>query len=368
MPLGYSITVVVVGCFALVALRPPRRPRALAQLAYLMGLTVNEVPHVAAGLPLAVATIQAVASGHIRQEPASLVPAGGAIAVTGMLVVIARRGIGAWSAVTEALRVGGVGPPDRSRGWAWRTLLTPLPVRPRQVVRVADLAYGHHRRQRLDVYHHRDRPRGGPVLLYLHGGGYFSGSKHREGRALIHRLAARGWVCVSASYRLRPSAGFDDHLADARSALAWARAHASDYGASADRVVMAGSSAGAHLTSLLALLPESRLSAAICMYGHYGRYYGRTDAEPVPSTPFALSAADAPPFFVAHGDLDTWTPVEAARDLVAKLRAESSSTVVWAELPGGQHGFDLWRSWRGAAVVAGIEAFVSDPAATDLSD
>jgi acetyl esterase/lipase len=243
-------------------------------------------------------------------------------------------------------------------------MLTPIPFRPRRVVRVADLRFGDHRRQRLDVYHRRDRPSGGPVLVYLHGGGYYSGGKHREGRALLHQLATRGWVCVSANYRLRPRAGFEEHLADARQALTWARVNAASYGGDPDRVVMAGSSAGAHLTSLLALDPDTRLAAAICLYGYYGRYYGRTDAEAVTSTPFATSGATAPAFFIAHGDRDTWTPVEAARQLATKLRHESPNTVVAVELPGGQHGFDLWRSWRYSAVLAGIEAFMSDPALT----
>ena len=124
---------------------------------------------------------------------------------------------------------------------------------------------------------------------------------------------------------------------------------------------MAGSSAGAHLTSLCALDPETRPSAAICLYGYYGRYYGRTATETVVSTPLALSGAEAPPWFVAHGDRDTWTPVEGSRALATKLRRESRRPVVGVELPGGQHGFDLWSSWRYSAVLAGIEAFLADP-------
>ena len=367
MSISYLITLLVIGCFTLITLRPPRRPRVLGQTAYLMGLTVNEVPHLAAGLPLAAATGQAIASGEIGLDRSSLVPAAGAVAVVGGLVAVARRGLRASPAVTAAVGKAGLHRPDQPHGWAWRTMLSPIPFRPRRVVRIADLRYGDHRRHRLDVYHRRDRPSGGPVLVYLHGGGYFSGGKHREGRALLHRLASRGWVCVSASYRLRPSAGFEEHLADARHALTWARVHAAEYGGDPDRVVMAGSSAGAHLTSLLALDPDARLAAAICLYGHYDRYYGRTDAEAVTSTPFARSAARAPAFFIAHGDHDTWTPVEAARRLVTKLRHESPNPVVAVELPGGQHGFDLWRSWRYSAVLAGIEAFVSDPSVAALS-
>jgi acetyl esterase/lipase len=360
MPVGYLINVVVVGAFTAVALAPPSRPRLAAQVAYLLGMVVAEVPHLAAGLPLASATALTLVGGDLGRDAASLVLLGAAGVVGVGLGVVASRGIRARAAVAAGLRRAGIAVPRMPRGWVWRTAVTPLPVRPRRVARVADLHYGDHRRQRLDVYHRRDLPTGGPVLVYLHGGGYYSGSKHHEGRALLHRLADQGWVCVSASYRLRPRAGFEEHLADARSALAWARAHAADYGGDPSTMVMAGSSAGAHLASLLAPDPDTRLSATICLYGHYGRYYGRTADEPIPSTPFALSAAKAPPCFVAHGDRDSWTPVGPARALIAKLREESPGPVVGVELPGGQHGFDLLASWRYSAVLAGIEAFLAD--------
>ena len=362
MSTGYWITLTILGTFTLIALRPPRRPRPLAQVAYVMGLSVNEVPHLAVGLPLLAATVEATASGAFALDGSSLFAAAVTAAVGGGLVLVARRGIAAWPAVSEAVEQAGFDRPLRPRGWTWRTLVSPIPFRPRRVARIANLRYGGHRRQRLDVYVRRDRPTGRPVLVYLHGGGYYSGSKHREGRALLHGMADRGWVCISANYRLRPSAGFQEHLADARSVLDWARVHAGAYGGDPDRIVMAGSSAGAHLTSLLALDPDARLSAAICLYGHYGRYYGHTEDEDVVSTPFELSAAGAPPCFIAHGRLDTWTPVEAAGRFAAKLRQESSNAVVAVELPGGQHGFDLWRSWHYSAVIAGIESFISDPA------
>ncbi len=357
MSVGYLLTLGVIATFAAIALWPPHRPRFAAQVAYFMGVTVNEVPHLALGLPLSIATAFEVAAVDDGGS-AGLVVAAAAVVALGP-VTIARRALRAWPVVDESLDAAGLDIGERPRGWAWRTMISPIPFRPRNVVRIADERYGTHRRQRLDVYHRRDRPSGGPVLVYFHQGGYYSGGKHREGRVLLHRLAARGWVCISAGYRLRPEADFEDHLADARSALEWARAHAAEHGGDPERVVMAGSSAGAHLTSLLALEPDTDLAGAICLYGYYGRYYGRPESEPVPSTPFALDAATAPPSFVAHGDNDTWTPVEAARRLAAKLRRESSSSVVYAELPGAQHGFDLWSSWRYSAVVAGVEAFVA---------
>jgi acetyl esterase/lipase len=177
-----------------------------------------------------------------------------------------------------------------------------------------------------------------------------------------------GLVCVSANYRLSPAARFPDHHVDAKKVIAWVRAHGREYGADAATVFVAGSSAGGHLAAMAALTSndpafqprfehaDPSVLAAICLYG----YYGSLNAdERFPSSPLAYARADAPPFFVAHGDKDTLVLVEDARRSVEQLRRTSFNPVVYAELPGGQHTFDLFDSLRFAAVINGIEAFAA---------
>jgi acetyl esterase/lipase len=62
---------------------------------------------------------------------------------------------------------------------------------------------------------------------------------------------------------------------------------------------------------------------------------------------------------VAHGDRDTVVLVEDARRFVRRLRSASSNPVVYAELPGAQHGFDLFHSIRFETVVDAVEAFAA---------
>jgi acetyl esterase/lipase len=62
---------------------------------------------------------------------------------------------------------------------------------------------------------------------------------------------------------------------------------------------------------------------------------------------------------VAHGDHDTVVLVEDARDFVERLRNTSTNPVVYAELPGAQHTFDLFHSMRFDTVVDAIEAFAA---------
>ena len=380
MPKGYLVGLGVTAACTVLALFPPHRPQLLVRLGSVVTPAVNELPQFF-GLVLLAATVLAVVDGD-PVAGVDLVWLSVTASTLAGLVVIAARGVSARAAVAQGLSGAGMDDTTDASGaqvpsgaapglwrWALRVLVSPVPLRPRRVERLGDIPYGTARRQSLDVYRRRDRPQGGPVLLYLHGGGYFSGSKRREARALLHHFAVRGWVCVSATYRLRPAAGFTEHLEDAEAALSWTRRHAGTYGADASMLVMAGSSAGGHLTALVALRSAAatvqagrppEVTAAVGLYGYYGRYHGRTAQELSPTTPMALDARNAPPFFLVHGDHDVQVPIDGARAFAVKLRAESTAPVVLAELPGGQHAFDLWRSWRLSAVLDGLDRFLAD--------
>jgi hypothetical protein len=100
---------------------------------------------------------------------------------------------------------------------------------------------------------------------------------------------------------------------------------------------------------------DTSVTAAIGLNGWYGNYYGQDAA----SSPLADVRPDAPPFFIAHGDHDTVAPVEVARHFANSLGSVSTNPVVYAELPGAQHAFDLFGSLRFELVVDTIEAFTA---------
>jgi acetyl esterase/lipase len=60
---------------------------------------------------------------------------------------------------------------------------------------------------------------------------------------------------------------------------------------------------------------------------------------------------------IVHGDQDTFTPAGRACELAEQARSASENVVVYVELPGAQHSFDLLCSIRFEAVIDGIEAF-----------
>jgi acetyl esterase/lipase len=371
VPIGYLVGVAVIGLGTWFALVPPRWGRAFGRMSFLFGPVVNELPFLAIYL-LVISTLPAVAEGNFDVSGAIVALALAALTATGLGVVIGRalqtsavveraldEGLGSgWRSGVDAAR----GAHANRRLPIARILLAPLFLRVRDVQRIANVSYGDAGSgNRLDVYRHRSDRAGGPVLIHLHGGHFDSGRKDREARPLLYRLASQGWLCISADYRLAPDAR---PLIDAKKAIAWAHEHAAAYGGDSTRVFVAGSSAGAHLAAMSALTPrepafqpgfedaDTSIAAAICLGGYYGNALAGT-----PSSPLDRVGADAPPFFLAHGDRDTLAPMKGAQRLTEELRKATSSPVVYAVLPGGHHTFDLVHSIRFDSLINGIESF-----------
>jgi acetyl esterase/lipase len=234
-----------------------------------------------------------------------------------------------------------------------------------------------------------------PALMQIHGGAWVFGDKREQGLPLLGHMAAQGWVGVNVNYRLSPGATFPDHLVDLKRGLAWIREHADELEIDPDFICVTGGSAGGHLASLMALTQnepryqpgfedaDTSLAAAVPFYGVYDftpdgtlgadrEIYSKflepivikafVDDEPErfrDASPVHHVHADAPPFFAIHGDKDTLAPVEDARAFVARLRAVSKQPVLYAEMQGAQHAFEIFPSPRAARVIEGVERFLS---------
>ena len=233
----------------------------------------------------------------------------------------------------------------------------------------------------------------GGLLLQIHGGAWITGSRTNQALPLMHRLASEGWVCVSVDYRLSPHATFPEHLIDCKRGLAWIHENIAEHGGNPNFVVVTGGSAGGHLATLLALTandPEyqpgfegvdTTVQGCVSFYGVYD-FADRHGDVPHPglsslmersvmkaalqedpegydrASPVTRIHPDAPPIFVIHGDKDSLAPVAGARRFVAELRKVSKAPVVYAEIPGAQHAFEMFPSRRTNTVVAGVTHFV----------
>lgn len=241
-------------------------------------------------------------------------------------------------------------------------------------------------------------PAGGarrPALMQIHGGGWVIGDKREQGIPLLNHMAAQGWVGFNVNYRMSPGVAMPTHLIDLKRGLAWIKDHAEELDIDPDFICVTGGSAGGHLTALLALTAndpryqpgfeaaDTSVAAAVPFYG----IYDFTDAgafgsdpkiftrflEPIvmhaflaeepekfrEASPMHQLRADAPPFLVVHGDRDTLAPVEDARAFVGALSDVSQQPVLYAEMKGAQHAFEVLPSVRTARVIEGVERFLT---------
>jgi acetyl esterase/lipase len=317
------------------------------------------------------------------------------------LAVTGRRAAGVVARALNEVRTDAFPVPTETAKptWGrWWRVTQAVPLKGRAVTARKNVDYwgDGHKRHRLDIYSSRlAPPAGAPVMLYIHGGAWVIGEKREQGKPMMYELVARGWVCVAINYRLSPKATWPDQIVDAKRAVAWVKEHIAEYGGDPSFVALSGGSAGGHLCALLALSEgdpafqpgfegaDTSVDACVPFYGVMdmtgadegsGRYgpgllelleksVMKTTAAEHPevfraASPTLRVRADAPPFFVLHGQNDTLVPVDVARTFVAALRAVSQAPVAYAELPLAQHAFDVLASLRCQASTAGVAAFL----------
>jgi acetyl esterase/lipase len=388
------------------ALCTPRRPLVVGWLSWVIGLVPCEIPSAA----LLANVLLAILSAVLGSPESTLGIVTTALFVAAILgdVVLVRRCRLARAAVRQSLHAAlgerferavdaSLAPTDERPVSALREAFAPFRARRRDVVHVADIAYGDvDERNRLDLYFHESRPRGCPVLVYVHGGAWTHGKKDQQGLPIVYHFASRGWLCVQPGYRLCPDATFPDQIVDVKRAIAWVHRHAAEHGGDASQVFVAGGSAGGHLSAMAALTindpvfqpgfeeADTSVVAAMPLYGDYdwldtsderarrgldrSTYFAErilkcsADGDRArweQGSPLYHVHGGAPPFFVVHGERDTMLLVEDARHFAEALHSVSRSPVAYAELPGAQHAFDGFQSVRCGSVINGMEWFAA---------
>lgn len=251
--------------------------------------------------------------------------------------------------------------------------------------RHADIAYGAHLRQRLDVYvpdaAQASPAESRPLVVFWHGGRWSFGDKAQY-RFVGAALAELGYVAVLPNYRLYPQVKMAGFMDDAASAGRWAAAHAAEYGADAQRLFLMGHSAGAHLAALVTLdsryfaagaQPPPAIAGVIGLSGPYDflplkeadvqDMFGPPQNYPQ-SQPIHFARADAPPMLLLHGAKDEMVQPKNSVNLAAALRALGVSVTLrlYPNLLHADTVAALSLPARGRApALADIAAFVRQP-------
>jgi arylformamidase len=136
-----------------------------------------------------------------------------------------------------------------------------------------NVAYGNSPREQLDIYA-PDRP-AGPVLIYIHGGYWRSGSKE-DNCNFVPTFTQRGATVVLVEYDLCPNVTVADIVRQTRSAIAWTYKNIVRYSGDPARLFVAGHSAGGHLTAMALAhdwqedgAPQNLIKGAVATSGVY---------------------------------------------------------------------------------------------------
>jgi len=210
-----------------------------------------------------------------------------------------------------------------------------------------------------------------PVILCIHGGGFRAGKRESYDGQII-RLAEKGYVAVTVSYRLAPKYPFPAAIHDTKAAVRWLRANAKKYNIDPDRIGVTGGSAGGHLAQFLAVTsdvkefegdggnPEqsSKVKCVVNVYGpsDFTKSYGKSvdAAEVLPlflggnvekaraahikASPLYWVTPNAAPTLCIHGTEDKYVAHEQAVWMVDKLKASHVEAELLT-LEGAGHGF-----------------------------
>ena len=212
-----------------------------------------------------------------------------------------------------------------------------------------DLAYGHHRSERLDIFggratrsqavHNGQRLRGGaPVLVYIHGG-YWRALDKSDQSFVATPFVDAGALVVLPNYALAPTVSVRHIVLQMVQALAWVFRNIAEHGGDPHRITVAGHSAGGHLATMMlavhwpsvgADLPRQLLQAALSVSGLY-------DLEPLRHAPFLasdlkLTAAEAralSPAFMPAPEQGRLVAVTGADESAEFLRQNSLIRQAW---------------------------------------
>lgn len=184
-----------------------------------------------------------------------------------------------------------------------------------------------------------------PVVVWLHGGGWFTGNRTMA-PDLTRHFAALGIAMVTIEYRLSGQALFPAQLHDVRAAVRYLRRNADRFGLDPAAIGLWGSSAGGHLAALAGVTghiaalpgepdaddgPDARVRAVSEGYGPVDLELVVAEAEQVipalsganapearllggspaqlperakQASPLSNVTSAAPPFLIAHGTAD----------------------------------------------------------------
>ena len=203
----------------------------------------------------------------------------------------------------------------------------------------------------LDVYFPKNKNEFSTVV-WFHAGGLTQGS-----RSIPAELKGQGFAVVAVDYRLSPRAKAPAYIEDAAAAVAWTFKNIKKYGGSANRIYVAGHSAGGYLTAMVGLdkrwlqkygIDANRIAGLVPYSGHsithmtVRKEKGISDKTPIIDelAPLFHVRKDIPPMLLITGDreLELLGRYEETAYFWRMLKIVGCQEVDLVELKGFDHG------------------------------
>ena len=217
------------------------------------------------------------------------------------------------------------------------------------------------------VYRPLARAESGGVIVYFHGGGWVLGDIESHDNSCRALANATGMQVVSVDYRLAPEHRFPAAVDDAEAAFYDVVERAGEFGATPERVIVAGDSAGGHLSAMVALRARDaggQAPAAQILIYPVADLVETYESERIFASGFVLTKADMDWFldhFLVSGDQRAAASPLRAADLAglppalvitagfdplrdegeayARALTEAGNTVVLSRYDSQVHGF-----------------------------
>jgi acetyl esterase/lipase len=241
--------------------------------------------------------------------------------------------------------------------------------------------------QKLDLYLPNEGKGPFPLIIEIHGGGFFIGEKSGQIAPMLEGLE-RGYALASLSYRLSGEARFPAAVNDVKAAIKFLRANAARYNLDPARFATWGGSAGGNLSAMaatsgdVASLVDAALGnaavsdavqAAVDWFGpisfstmdaefkalgtsgamgatnssgsaeskYLGKTIGTAEAQPLveAASPQTYISKKSPPMYIQHGTADRNIPITQSINFSKNLAAAiGAGKVVFEKIEGAGHG------------------------------
>lgn len=200
------------------------------------------------------------------------------------------------------------------------------PVRFEPNAKKLNLPYDTH--NKLDLYYPEVTSSPLPVIVFLYGGSWQSGSKDQY-KFVAKAFTKRGYAVAIPDYRKYPDVKFPAFVEDSANAMRWLQDNAKALNLRTDALFVLGHSAGAHIGGLLA--SDKQYKTTITAFAGLAGPYDFTPAEPIYKSIFGNAedysfmhvttyiGGKQSPMFLAHGDKDTVVSIRNMTTLREKI-------------------------------------------------